>query len=261
MKSIRAWAFAGFMILSPLAMAESVFDGTWRPDPQKPDPTQKPDVFQLSNGEYECQSCSTPYKVKADGADHAISGNPYYDTVSITVVDEHKVAKTAKKNGEVVMRSNSVVSADGSAMTEMQTVFGMGPNPLELTSKSSRVAAGRPGSHLLSGGWQLLETDLTHHDEDTHYKVSGDTLTMSDRMGRSFTAKLDGTDAPYKGDPKFTSVTVKLLDSRTIEESDKKGGKVVQINRWSVDPDGKTLHARFDNTQGRVQEQTGHKVP
>jgi hypothetical protein len=32
------------------------------------------------------------------------------------------------------------------------------------------------------------------------------------------------------------------------------------VERWSVDADGKTMHARFDDTQGHVQEQDGHKV-
>jgi hypothetical protein len=36
---------------------------------------------------------------------------------------------------------------------------------------------------------------------------------------------------------------------------------LVEITRWSVDPDGTTLHARFDDTHGRIQEQAGHKVP
>ena len=85
-----------------------------------------------------------------------------------------------------------VVSAVGGTKTEKQTLIGMAPRPVELTSKSSRVSAEMPGSHLISGEWQLIETDLTNHDEDTTYKISGDTLTMSDRMGRSFTAKLDG---------------------------------------------------------------------
>ena len=30
--------------------------------------------------------------------------------------------------------------------------------------------------------------------------------------------------------------------------------------RWIDADDGKTMHVRFDNTQGFVQEQTGHKV-
>ena len=83
---------------------------------------------------------------------------------------------------------------------------------------------------------------------------------MSDKMGRSFKAKLDGSDAPYVGDSSFTAVSVKLINARTIEEYDKKDGKVVKISRWSVDPDGKTIRARFDDTHGKVQEQLGRKL-
>jgi hypothetical protein len=56
-------------------------------------------------------------------------------------------------------------------------------------------------------------------------------------------------------------VSVKLLDARTIEERDKRDGKVVKITRWAVTADGKTIHARFDDTHGRIQEQDGHKLP
>jgi hypothetical protein len=80
-------------------------------------------------------------------------------------------------------------------------------------------------------------------------------------MGRSYRAKLDGTDAPYQGDSEFTAVSVRMIDTRTIEESDKTAGRVVKISRWTIDPDGKTMHARFDDTHGRIQEQTGHKLP
>jgi hypothetical protein len=41
MRTLSASAFAGVMILSPLCVAQSIFDGTWRPDPQKPTPGQK----------------------------------------------------------------------------------------------------------------------------------------------------------------------------------------------------------------------------
>jgi hypothetical protein len=39
-----------------------------------------------------------------------------------------------------------------------------------------------------------------------------------------------------------------------------KDGKIVKISLWSVRPDGKTMHVRFDDTHGHVQEQDGHKV-
>lgn len=33
-----------------------------------------------------------------------------------------------------------------------------------------------------------------------------------------------------------------------------------KISRWALLPDGHTIHARFDDTHGHIQEQDGHKV-
>jgi hypothetical protein len=259
-RTMSALAFLGLMTLSSLGMAQSVFNGTWRPDPQTFSPTRTPDVAELANGVYDCRTCSPPYKIKADGQDHAMSGNPYYDTLSVSAIDDRTVLKNAKKGGTTVIETKSIVSDDGKTKTDVQTMYDMAPRPIEVTSHSSRVAAGSPGSHPISGGWRMIDADVSNHAEDTIFKISGDTLSMSDRMGRSFSAKLDGTEAPYNGSDQFTSVSLKMLDNHTIEEFDKKGGKVVKINRWSVGPDGKTMHARFDDTQGHVQEQNGSKV-
>jgi hypothetical protein len=83
----------------------------------------------------------------------------------------------------------------------------------------------------------MTDLDISNHAEDTIFKINGDTLSMTDRLGRSFSAKLDGTETPYNGSDEFTNVSLKIIDGHTIEESDKKGGKVVKIDRWSVDPD------------------------
>ncbi len=252
--------FLGLMMVSPLGMAQSVFNGTWRPDPQVFGPARKPDVAELVDRVYECQSCTPPYRVEADGTDHPIAGNPYYDTLSVTIVDNRTILKIAKRGGMTVVETKSVVSPDGKTKTEVQTMYDMAPRPVELTSHSVRVSAGAPGSHLISGGWRMTDGDVSNHAEDTIFKVTGNTLAMSDRMGRSFSAKLDGTDSPYSGSDEFTSVSLKVIDGTTIEESDKKDGKVVKITRWSIAPDGKTMHVRFDDTRGHVEEQTGHKV-
>jgi hypothetical protein len=259
MKTVSTLAFLGLMTVSPLGIAQSVFNGTWRPDPQTFSPTSEPDVVQLANGVYECQTCTPPYKAKANGQDQSVSG-PYYDTLNVTVIDERTVLRAAKKDGKTVVETKSVVSADGKTKTEVQTMYDMAPRPIEMTSHSTRVAGGSPGAHLVSGSWRMTDADVSNHAEDTIFKVSGDTLSMSDRMGRSFSAKLNGTEAPYEGSDEFNSVSLKMIDAHTIEESDKQGGKVVKISRWSVGPDGKTMHVRFDDTQGHVQEQNGRKV-
>lgn len=260
MKPLSLVAIVGLLTVASSAVALSPFDGTWRPDPQRPDPGRPPDVIQLSNGEYQCQSCEPPYQVKADGIEHPISGNPRFDSLSVRVVEDRRIVKIAKRNGVTVVESRAEVSADGQTLTERQILSDAGPRPVDFTSHSTRIALGPPGSHRVSGSWHLIEADLTNHDEDTDYLVSDGFLTMSDRMGRSFKAKLDGTDAPYHGDSEFTSVSVKQIDTRTIEETDKSAGKAVKITRWTVDPDGKTIHVQFDDTHGHVQHQDGHKV-
>ena len=248
------------IVLSPQGLAQSVFNGTWRPDPEVYSATRKPDVVELANGFYECQTCTPPYKIKADGLDQPISGNPYYDTLSIATVDQRKLIKTAKKSGKTMAESEIVVSADGRTETERQTIYFMAPRPIEMTTHSLRLSDGSAGSHLVSGTWRATDAEVSNHAEDTIFKFSAGTLEMSDRMGRSFAAKLDGTEAPYKGSDEFSSVTLKEIDDHTIEESDRRDGKVVKISLWSISRDGMTMHVRFDNTQGYVQEQTGHKV-
>ena len=70
---------------------------------------------------------------------------------------------------------------------------------------------------------------------------------MSDQAGDSYTAKFDGKDYPYKGDPGTTSVSLKKIDANTIEETYKRNGKVIIVNRMTVAPDGKTLSANFED--------------
>jgi hypothetical protein len=216
--------------------------------------------MELVNGIYECRTCTPPYKVKADGIDQPITGNPYYDTLSVTVIDDRTIQKVAKKGGKPVAETRSTVSTDGKLETDVQTNYFMARHPIEMTTHSTRVSAGPNGSHGISGEWRMTDGDVSNHAEDTIFSVNGDALMMSDRMGRSFSAKLDGTDAPYKGSDEFTSVSLKKVDDHTIEESDKKNGKIVKISRWSVAPDGKAIHVRFDDTHGHVQEQDGRNV-
>ena len=253
-------SYAMLLALLPvLCRAQSAFEGTWRPEPQRPTHPETETVM-LINGEFECPTCTPPYTVKADGHGQPVHGNPYYDTIAVAIIDARTITKTGKKDGKVFADSKVTVSADGATKTEVQTIFGMAPVPIELTSTFSRVSPGKPGSHRVSGGWQMREMDVSNHAEDTTFKVSGGALTMTDRMGRSFTAKLDGTPAPYQGSDEFNGVSLKMVDERTIEESDLSDGKVVKISRWTLAPDGQTIHARFDDTHGHIQEQDGHKV-
>lgn len=260
MRILPASILAGSLSVSQVVPAQGVFNGTWRPNAETFDPTMMPDAVKLADGIYECETCTPPYKIKADGTDQAISDNPYYDTVSISTIDARTVRKVAKKAGKVVADSTIVVSPDGKTVTEVQTIYDMAPRPIEMTTHSSRVSGSATAAHLVSGAWRMTDSDVSNHAEDTIFKINGKNLEMTDRMGRSFKAGLDGTDAPFNGSDAFTSVSLKVIDGHTIEESDKRDGAVVKISRWTVSADGQTMHVRFDDTHGHVQEQSGHRV-
>ena len=92
------------------------------------------------------------------------------------------------------------------------------------------------------------------------FKVAGDVLTMTNVRGGAYTAKFNGPVVPFTGDPRWNFVSVKLIDTRTIEETLRKGDQIVMVTRWTIDPDNTTMHASFDDTHGHVFKQSGHKV-
>lgn len=241
------------------ALAQSPFDGTWRLDPERPAPGTRPQVIQLLNGAYDCRACSRLEAIQADGRDHRVHGASLYDTLKVAVINDHTVVETGKAAGQTVMQGTLTVSPDGASLTEQQVLSLRGAPKLDFIHHFSRVSPGVKGSHAISGTWRLTESGLTGHDDDTTFRVNGGVLSMSDRLGQSFTAKLDGTDAPYKGSAVFTTVSVKQIDSLTLVETDKRGQQVVRTNTWTVDTDGKTMHTRFEN-HGHVMQGTARKL-
>jgi hypothetical protein len=255
----------------------SPFDGTWRPEYVLPDPDGPPVIYALADGEFECRSCQPPIRVRADGRPHAVEGDPRFDTITVTVVDDRTVRQVGRRRGTVVYESETVIDARGSTRSETRTgsmaVGGElvpmpsvasgdanGPGPVRFLVEFARLGAAEPGAHLLAGSWRTTAIDLLNHDEDTSYRVVDRHLSMTDRIGRSYRAPLDGTVVPYVGDVRFTGVSVRQLDERTIEESNLSGDTVVQVTRWTVDPDGRTMHVRFDDGHGHVMEQSGHRI-
>src|SRR5215469_3878283 len=93
----------GMLLLMPgMVAAQSPFDGTWKIDLDKSSSSRKPDVFLLQNGMYSCKSCVPPFEVKADGQDHAVPGQTYFDAVAINVINDHQTEEIYQKNGKVV---------------------------------------------------------------------------------------------------------------------------------------------------------------
>ncbi len=253
--SIPSFLLLAALMVGMQSMAQSSkpFDGTWKADLSKIKFPEKPVVLALKDGRYQCSTCIPKIDVAADGQDHKISGSPYSDTMRVTVVDPHTVEVISKKNGQTVATEHDVVSEDGNRLTEEYTGR-LEANSPEMTSKlvSVRVAKGQPGSHAISGSWREEKaTEASATMVTQTFKSLDNGLEMSQPNGASYSAKFDGKDYPYKGDPGTTSVSLRRVSSHHIEETDKRNGKVIGVADMTVSPDGQRMTTVFhDKLQG-----------
>jgi hypothetical protein len=243
MKKLLWFGLLTSLLMPVAAMAQSAFDGTWKIDLNKVQMPKKPDVYLLQDGMYHCKTCVPPIDIKADGEDQKVTGHPYYDAVNIKVVDDRTIEETDKKNGKTVATSKTTVSPDGNtANFEFTDSSNTNANPVTGKGENTRVAKGPAGSHAISGSWRTTKFEnVSDNGLTVTYKTEGDSLSMSSPTGQSYTAKLDGTDAQYQGDPGTNGVSVKRLGKNTIEETDKRDGKAISVARMTVAADGKTM--------------------
>ncbi|WP_254424401.1 hypothetical protein [Rhodanobacter sp. C05] len=245
-KSLFAGLLGGLLVawwMPTPAMAQSAFDGTWKVDLSKVHAPKKPDVLLLQNGMYDCKTCAPAISIKADGTGQQVTGHPYFDMMAVKVVDDHTIQETDKKAGKVVATSTMTVAPDDKTATfEFTDSSNTNADPVTGKGTMMRVAKGPAGAHAISGSWRTTSYgNVSDNGLTFTYKVDGDSLSMTSPTGQSYSAKTDGTDAPYKGDPGTTSVSVKKLDKNTLQETDKRDGKVISIAKMTVAADGKTM--------------------
>jgi len=74
------------------------------------------------------------------------------------------------------------------------------------------------------------------------------------RTATQYTANYDGKDYPLTGSQIANTVSLKRIDARTTERTDKKDGKVVMTLTRVVSQDGKTMTvtAKGTNAQGQT---------
>lgn len=244
-KAERVVACALFLMAALWApsssFAQSPFDGTWRVNFSQSKLSPKPNVFYLSQGWYHCVSCNPQFDVKADGQDQAVT-DQVYDTISVREADAKSIQITTKKAGTIMGEQTRTVSSDGKTLTVKSTGHPQsGGQAVTTEVKATRVGIAPSGVHGTSGSWQISKVQQSDNGLLTTYKTNGDEVTMTAPTGESYTAKLDGNDYPVKGAYGWDAVSLKRINKNTIEETDKRGGKVVDVSTMTVSPDGKKM--------------------
>ena len=237
MKSLLATA----LLVSTAAIAAGPFDGTWKTRLDSIQISGKPEVYELSNGMYDCKSCAPPYKIKADGTDQPVPGHHYVDHETVKVTSPSSIEITDKLAGKLMYTITQTVSADGAKLTSKFTSYS-GEKPVNGGYSEKRVGPGAPGAHAISGSWmQDSMSDMSEIALLITLQSTPSGLKMI-WNGQTTDAKFDGKEYPTVGDPGKTMVTLKKISDTQIEETDRRGGKVFDIIVWSVAADGKTIN-------------------
>lgn len=258
-------AILGIFVIPYTAFAQSPFDGAWKMDVRSMQfITQKPDVILLQDGIYECKSCAPAIRVRADGRDHPVKVevSSYVDTINIKIVDSRTIEEVDKWKGKTVAVERSKVSPDGQNLTvKMVYVDASKGNPVTGEEEEKRVVAGPAGSHAVSGTWQVLKfAHVSANELTSKFELRGNQLHFSSPAGLSYTAKLDGPEAPYYGDPEYSSVSLRRLSVNEIEETYRKGRKIVAVARVSISGDGRTMSIVYeDKVNGTSHHILAHK--
>lgn len=223
--------------------AESLFTGTWKGDMKASQPSTKPSVLLLKGGTFTCSTCKPVITVPADGAFHAVKGNPYFDEMMVQVVDPMTVKRSTKKAGKVMGESTVTISADGKTMTStFNDTSADNGVAVTGTGVNTRVAAGPAGAHAISGSWrQTTDGQVSENGMIFTMAQDGKTVKYATPTGVSYSAVIGGPAGAVAGDPGWTSAALKQPKPDTLVETDMHDGKTVAIYTMKVSPDGKTM--------------------
>lgn len=246
---VIAAPFAAMLCVATPAVAQSVFDGTWKVDTSTAQFGGKPMVRTLKGGKYSCVSCPEPWTIAADGAFHAIKGDPYTDDVSVTVIDPMTVKFSYRKAGKSIGDETWTVSPDKTVVTMKGVDTGSGDGtPVTYETQQVRVAPAPAGAHAVSGSWQG-KPGATVSDSGlmVTFKTTGDNISMTYPTGESVTARFGGPAVAMTNDPGNTMVKFVRTGPSSFVSTMMREGKVASVTTVTIKPDGRTLDYSNDN--------------
>lgn len=253
MKRLLIASLALVLFVPVCAFAQSALNGTWVTQLGSVKGMGKPLVIHLKNGMYEC-NCVPPIKVKADGKDHAVTGNPGYNTVAIKVLNDHSIQETDKKDGKVVSTSTVTAAPDGKTAT-YEFTDSSGSSPVTGKGVADRVAKGAEGSNAVAGSWKFGHwVSMSDNGRTFSYKVDGNKVTFNDPTGDTYTAEIGGKAVPFTGGGvSGVTVSVKQHGKNGLRETVMRDGKVIRTATRTVSANGKTMKTvHHDLQNGRT---------
>lgn len=120
----------------------------------------------------------------------------------------------------------------------------------KLNEAKSKIGPGTPKN-----------TTVVYAAEGDSIKVTVDGVEADGKPAHNeWTGKFDGKDYPLTGDPMADSRSYKRVNARTLDLTNKKGGKVILTGRVVVSADGKTRTVTTSATDAKGKKITSTAV-
>jgi hypothetical protein len=202
------------------------------------DPPNKLSITPLHNGVHVVMSGDThlDFTAKFGGHDTSAPGNLAFNQIELRKIDKKQAEVKEKKDGAVVATIREKLSSDGNELTITTASKGHADQITVWTRSGGAKVAG----DLLAGEW-TQDLSKTRLRQGLVLKIEA-TETNGVRFSSeySYTARFDGKQYDLKNSRNDT-VTLELVDPRTVDTIYRRGDQVVQKDRWVVSADGQQM--------------------
>jgi hypothetical protein len=229
--------------VSPSALrAGTPFAGTWVAEPQKTQFSARSLELSIEHGIYKRLSCAVTDEVAADGAVHPLTGDPFFDAMSVHVVDESNVELAQQSKGRTIWQGHYGVASDRRSMT-LKFVDDRPARTVSGTIQFEREGEPTAGAHALSGVWQAKRLlDLSPSGSTMTFQDTEHGLIMDASDGRSFDIKYGGSNnEPLLGYLDGARVHVGRRKPNVLQINRTQDGALVEFTLGEVSEDGQQL--------------------
>jgi hypothetical protein len=176
------------------------------------------------------------FTAQSDGHDTPVSGNPGFNQVELHRIDRRQAEVKEMKDGAVVGTIRDKLSNDGKELT----ITTARKSHADQISVWTRTGGAKVAGDPIAGEWtqDLSKTRLRQGlllkiepDGNGGVRFSGDF---------TYTARFDGKQYDLH-DSRNDTVTLQLVDPRTVDSIYRRDDQVAQQDRWVVSGDGQQM--------------------
>jgi hypothetical protein len=199
------------------------------------DPPNRLSIASLPNGVHVVSSGNShvDFTAKWDGHDASVKGNPGFSQIELRRIDKHQVEVKEKKDGAVVATVRDKLSSDGNELTSKTSEKGRADQITVWT----RSGGTKTANDSFAGEW-AQDLSKTRLRQGLALKIEADGNEGVRFSGEfSYSARFDGKQYDLKNSNNDT-VTLQLVDARTVESIYRRDDQIAQRDRWVVSADG-----------------------